>query len=59
VPARPNFPVYSATKTPLVRFTESLAEEIGEHNVQVNCISPGASYTVMTDHIVTARDRAG
>jgi NAD(P)-dependent dehydrogenase (short-subunit alcohol dehydrogenase family) len=58
-PARPNFALYGATKTALVRFTESLAEEIGDYNVQVNCISPGASYTVMTDQILSAGDRAG
>jgi 3-oxoacyl-[acyl-carrier protein] reductase len=58
-PARPNFALYGATKTALVRFTESLAEEVGDHNVQVNCISPGASYTVMTDQILSAGDRAG
>jgi NAD(P)-dependent dehydrogenase (short-subunit alcohol dehydrogenase family) len=59
VPARPNFALYGATKTALVRFAESLAEELGDHNVQVNCISPGASYTVMTDQILSAGDRAG
>ncbi len=58
-PARPNFALYGATKTALVRFTESLSEEVGEHNVQVNCISPGPSYTVMTDQILAAGERAG
>src|SRR5262249_27515923 len=38
-PARPNFAVHSATKTAIVRFTESLAEEVQEHNVQVNCLA--------------------
>jgi NAD(P)-dependent dehydrogenase (short-subunit alcohol dehydrogenase family) len=58
-PSRPNFALYGATKTALVRFAESLSEEVSEYNVQVNCLSPGASYTVMTDQILSAGDRAG
>jgi NAD(P)-dependent dehydrogenase (short-subunit alcohol dehydrogenase family) len=59
LPARPNFAVHSATKTAVVRFVESLAEEVAEHNVQVNCLSPGETYTHMTDQILAAGDRAG
>jgi NAD(P)-dependent dehydrogenase (short-subunit alcohol dehydrogenase family) len=58
-PSRPNFAVYGATKTALVRFAESLAEEVSEHNVQVNCLSPGATYTHITDQILAAGERAG
>ena len=58
-PGRPNFALYGATKTALVRFAESLSDEVSEYNVQVNCISPGPSYTVMTDQILAAGDRAG
>jgi NAD(P)-dependent dehydrogenase (short-subunit alcohol dehydrogenase family) len=57
--ARPNFALYAAAKTALVRFVESLAEEIRDHNVQINCMSPGASYTHMTDQILSAGERAG
>jgi 3-oxoacyl-[acyl-carrier protein] reductase len=56
---RPNFALYAATKTALVRFVESLAEEVRDHNVQINCMSPGGSYTHMTDQILSAGDRAG
>jgi 3-oxoacyl-[acyl-carrier protein] reductase len=59
LPARPNFAVHSATKTAVVRFVESLAEEVAEHNVQVNCLSPGETYTHMTDQVLSAGDRAG
>jgi NAD(P)-dependent dehydrogenase (short-subunit alcohol dehydrogenase family) len=59
LPARPNFAVHSATKTALVRFVESLAEEIADFNVQVNCLSPGETYTHMTDQVLAAGDRAG
>ncbi len=58
-PARPNFAVHSATKTAVARFVESLAEEVADHNVQVNCLSPGETYTHMTDQILAAGDRAG
>lgn len=58
-PARPNFAVYGAAKTALVRFAETLADEVEQHNVQVNCLSPGATYTHMTDQIVAAGERAG
>jgi NAD(P)-dependent dehydrogenase (short-subunit alcohol dehydrogenase family) len=58
-PARPNFAVYGATKTALVRFAESLAEEVNDQNIQVNCLSPGGSYTHMTDQILAAGERAG
>jgi NAD(P)-dependent dehydrogenase (short-subunit alcohol dehydrogenase family) len=57
--SRPNFAVYAATKTAIVRLVESLAEEVRDHNVQINCMSPGASYTHMTDQILAAADRAG
>ena len=38
---------------------ETLAEEVREGNVQVNCLAPGSSYTSMTDEILSASDRAG
>jgi len=59
LPSRPNFAVHSATKTAVVRFVESLAEEIADFNVQVNCLSPGETYTHMTDQVLAAGDRAG
>jgi len=60
---RPYFTAYAATKTALVRLAESLAEEVREDNIQVNCMNPGAAYTSMTDEILAAqvtgdRDRA-
>ena len=56
---RPNFSLYAATKTALVRFVESVAEEVSQHNVQINCMSPSGTYTNMTDEILNAGDRAG
>jgi NAD(P)-dependent dehydrogenase (short-subunit alcohol dehydrogenase family) len=37
----PNLAVYSASKGALVAFTKSLAMELGPHNINVNCVSPG------------------
>lgn len=56
---RPNFAAYSASKAGVVRFVESLAEEIRDDNVQINCVSPGPAYTTMTDEILHADDLAG
>jgi NAD(P)-dependent dehydrogenase (short-subunit alcohol dehydrogenase family) len=56
---RPNFAPYSASKAAVVRFVESVAEEVRSHNVQVNCLSPGGAYTSMTDEILDADERAG
>jgi NAD(P)-dependent dehydrogenase (short-subunit alcohol dehydrogenase family) len=52
--SRPNFSASAASKAAAVRFVECLAEEVGEHNVQVNAMSPGDSYTHMTDGILSA-----
>jgi NAD(P)-dependent dehydrogenase (short-subunit alcohol dehydrogenase family) len=58
--ARPNFSAYGASKTAVVRFGETLAEEVRDHNVQVNTIAPGAAYSHMTDEILHAgEERAG
>ncbi len=58
--ARPNFSAYAASKAAVVRFTECLAEEMADHNVQVNAIVPGAAYTYMTDEILHAgEEKAG
>ncbi len=59
LPWRPNFAVHAATKTGVVRFAETLAEEVIEHNVHVNCLSPGGTYTHMTDQVLAAGDRSG
>ncbi|MBL8219703.1 MAG: SDR family oxidoreductase [Bryobacterales bacterium] len=59
ISARPNFSAYAASKAAMVRFVESVAEEVREHNVQVNAMAPGGTYTAMTDEILRAGDRAG
>jgi len=56
---RPNFSAYAASKAAVVRLVETLAEEVRDHNIQVNCIAPGGTYTHMTDQILHAGERAG
>lgn len=43
----PRFSAYGVSKTAVVRFTETLAEEARPHNVQVNVMAPGANDTGM------------
>jgi 3-oxoacyl-[acyl-carrier protein] reductase len=57
--ARANLSAYAASKAALARFVETLAEEVRDHNVQVNAMNPGGTYTSMTDEILRAGDRAG
>ncbi len=56
---RPFFSAYAAAKAAVVRLVETLAEEVRDHNIQVNCIAPGSTYTHMTDQVLHAGDRAG
>jgi 3-oxoacyl-[acyl-carrier protein] reductase len=56
---RPFFSGYAASKAGLVRFTETLAQEVAEHNIQVNALAPGATYTAMTDQVLEAGEKAG
>ena len=57
--ARPRFSAYAASKAGVVRFVETLAEEVRDCNVQVNCMAPGGTYTHMTDEILHSGERAG
>lgn len=45
----PNLTVYATAKAGVVTFTKSLAKEVGEHNVRVNCISPSTTWTPSTE----------
>ena len=56
---RPWFSAYAASKAAVVRMVETLAEEVRDHNIQVNAMAPGGTYTSMTDEILNAGDRAG
>ena len=50
----PNLSAYAASKAAIVRFAETLAEELREFGVDVNSIAPGALNTRMLDEVITA-----
>ncbi len=52
-----NFSAYSTSKAAVVRFVESLAAEVLDHNVQINCFDPGLAYTSLTDEVIRAESR--
>lgn len=52
-----HFSSYSTAKAGVARFVESIAPELAEHNVQINCLDPGPAYTSITDEIIRAGDR--
>ncbi len=50
----PRFSAYFSSKIAVAGFTESLAEELKNYNIQVNCVSPGGVYTKLTDYLINA-----
>ena len=51
---RPHFSAYGASKAAVVRFTETLAEELKDRNIQVNAVSPGVIKTQMIEETLEA-----
>jgi len=57
---RPHFSAYATAKAGLVRFSETLAQELLPSNIQVNCIAPGAMNTRMhADVLQTGAELVG
>lgn len=50
----PGISSYAASKAAIVRFTETLALETREWNIDVNAIAPGALMTRLTDQLIAA-----
>lgn len=50
----PRLSAYATSKAAVVRFCESLALELADDRVDVNCIAPGALNTRMLDEILAA-----
>ncbi len=50
----PRLSAYAASKVAVVRFAETLAEELREHGVDVNSIAPGALNTRLLDDVLAA-----
>jgi NAD(P)-dependent dehydrogenase (short-subunit alcohol dehydrogenase family) len=56
---RPFFGAYGASKVAVVRFVETLAEELHDTNIQVNAIAPGAVRSRMWDEMRAAGSAGG
>jgi 3-oxoacyl-[acyl-carrier protein] reductase len=56
---RPFVTAHATSKAAVVRLVESVAEEVRDFNVQMNCMDAGASYTSMTDEILHGGQMAG
>jgi NAD(P)-dependent dehydrogenase (short-subunit alcohol dehydrogenase family) len=50
----PNVSAYAVSKAAIVRFADSLAEEVSDFNIDVNAIAPGALNTRMLDEVLAA-----
>lgn len=50
----PYLSAYAASKAALVRFSETMAEELRDYGVDVNAIAPGRLNTQLLDEILTA-----
>ena len=51
---RPNASGYGVSKCALVRWSETLAQEVRHTGVTVNCVAPGAMNTKMLDEVLAA-----
>ena len=51
---RANFTAYASAKAALVRFSETLAQEVQDQKIRVNCIAPGAMKTALLEQVVTS-----
>jgi 3-oxoacyl-[acyl-carrier protein] reductase len=56
--ASPGGSVYAGAKGFVSAFTKSLARELVDHNIRVNCVSPGTIHTAFHDRFSTAEKRA-
>ncbi len=50
----PRLSAYAASKAAVVRLSETLAEELREHRVDVNAVAPGALNTRFLDEVIEA-----
>lgn len=50
----PNLSAYAASKAAVVRFAETLAEEVAQDGIDVNTVAPGALNTRLLDEVLEA-----
>lgn len=50
----PNLSAYAASKAAVVRFAETLAEEVSDWHIDVNTVAPGALNTRLLDEVLEA-----
>ena len=50
----PMFTSYASAKVAIVRFAETISEELNNYNIKINCIAPGALNTVFLDQALKA-----
>jgi len=55
----PNYSAYACSKVAVVRFTETLAQELGPSGIQVNCLAPGFVATKIHDATLRAGSMSG
>ncbi|WFN36794.1 SDR family oxidoreductase [Methanomicrobium antiquum] len=51
---RPNFSGYATAKCGLLRFSETIAQEVEQYGITINCVAPGAMYSGLTKDIINA-----
>lgn len=51
---RPNFSAYAVAKVGLVRFSETLAQEVRDYHIDVNCIAPGVMNSPLLQTVLAA-----
>jgi 3-oxoacyl-[acyl-carrier protein] reductase len=56
--ASPGGSVYAGAKGFVSSFTKTIAKELVDHNIRVNCVSPGTIHTAFHDRFSTAEKRA-
>jgi NAD(P)-dependent dehydrogenase (short-subunit alcohol dehydrogenase family) len=55
----PNFSHYIASKGGIIGFTRALARELGDYNIHVNAVTPGAIQTEAEKRLVAQQGQAG
>lgn len=55
----PNFSHYIASKGGVIGFSRALARELGDYNIHVNAVTPGAIQTDAEKRLVAAQGKAG